>query len=313
MGEKPSKKQMAMKQINSIENFIQRVKKDCEGWKNFPWFRGEPASTTPLLPKLYRQERGKDPNYENQLLQHFRMKSQSPEFGYTPPRDHTDQWLFLARHSSLPTRLLDWTEGSLVALYFAIVEQEALNEERGKKGNSVVWMLDPIELNRLVVWWKRNKTNYVGGASAALSSINNKTYTHIKNDYDSYRKLKFIDYNVFPLTWLGPEGGIGSENISGAWQKDTVGTDLPAAVHPTNIHARMSVQKSCFTVHGKEKESLNELLDKFGFKYLKKYVVEGTKSNTKKMLEDLRMLGISHATLFPDLDGLAKDLEKRFQ
>jgi len=309
MAEKPSTKQMAVKQITSIEYFIQRVKEDCEEWKNFPWFRGEPASTTPLLPKLYRQKRGKDPNYENQLLQHFRMKSQSPEFGYTPPRDHTDQWLFLARHSGLPTRLLDWTEGSLVALYFAIVEQEALNEETGKKANPVVWMIDPIELNRLVVWWKRHKKCYVEDLSIALSNITDEIYTRIVNDYESYRKREFHESNVFPLTFLTI--GIGIENIRGAWEKNTVGTDFPVAVHPTNIHPRMSVQKSCFTVHGKEKKPLNELLDKFGFKYLKRYVID--RRNMKLMLEDLRMLGISYSTLFPDLDGLAKDLEKRFQ
>ena len=298
---------MAIKQIISIENFIKRIKKDSEEWKNFPWFRGEPASKTPLLPKLYRQKRGKDPNYENQLLQHFRMKSQSPEFGHTPPRDHIDQWLFLARHSGLPTRLLDWTEGSLVALYFAIAKQETL----GTNINPVVWMLDPIELNRLVVWWKGKKKSYINDLSGTINNINNTTCTQIANNYDDYRKHKFRENNVFPLTWLGPKGGIGSENISGAWLKDSVGTDLPVAVHATNIHPRMSVQKSCFTVHGKAKKPLNELLDKFGFEYLKRYVID--RRNVKQMLEDLRMIGISYATLFPDLDGLAKDLETRFQ
>jgi hypothetical protein len=55
-----------------------------------------------------------------------------------PIREHTDQWLFLARHAGLPTRLLDWSEGALIALHFAL-----------KETNPVVWMLNPLDLNDL--------------------------------------------------------------------------------------------------------------------------------------------------------------------
>ena len=55
-----------------------------------------------------------------------------------PMREHTDQWLFLARHAGLPTRLLDWSEGALIALHFAL-----------KDPNPVVWMLNPLDLNDL--------------------------------------------------------------------------------------------------------------------------------------------------------------------
>jgi len=88
---------------------------------------------------------------------------------------------------------------------------------------------------------------------------------------------------------------------------DARGVELPVAIVPTSIHPRMSTQRSCFTVHGKKKGCLNNLIPP---EYLERYVIDPSKA--KQMQSELIILGISQSTLFPDLEGLAKELSIAF-
>ena len=216
-----------------------------------------------LIPRLYRSKPDGSSHQENQLLQFFRMKAPTFASGQIPVREATDQWLFLGQHVGLPTRLLDWTESALVALHFALLEQQP-----------VVWMLNPVELNQLSITDGQELTG-----------------------------------SEFPLPWFHPENAIniGSINIRGAWELDVPGIERPVAIQPTNIHPRMSVQRSCFTIHGRNKSSLEQIVPEM---ILKRYVI-GEEAKVP-MQRDLRLLGIDHSTVFPDLDGLARELRGRF-
>src|SRR5262249_35382058 len=84
--------------IRGIEEFIAAVREDSSTWKPEEprWFRGEPVSTTALVPTLYRQGHTQ---HENALLQMFRARA-SGYHDVVPIREHTDQWLFLATRRS---------------------------------------------------------------------------------------------------------------------------------------------------------------------------------------------------------------------
>jgi hypothetical protein len=287
---KPIEVGYAPRPCDTIDQFIRYIREDSSAWliPGAPWFRGEPESLTPLLPRLYRgHPAGGDP-LENWLLQHFRKQAGQFAHSPIPDREATDELLFLAQHVGLPTRLLDWTEGALVALYFALREV-----------SPIVWMLNPFALNTLA------------------------------SGCDMPEPSRF-DYNIHGLTWFTAQGAINiaSENIRGAWENDQPGVPLPIAVLPTYKHVRMAVQRSSFTVHGKQKDPLTVLLahpaaflkDKPNLTaytqrhvLLMRYVFPTAKETRQAMLHELRALGISRATLFPDLDGLAADLQWMFR
>ncbi|GAH33443.1 unnamed protein product [marine sediment metagenome] len=128
--------------ISTAVGFITRIRQVYQSWgePHYIWFRGEPSCDTPLLPSVYRPKPDGSFHNENALLQMFRMRAPSYYGELIPNRGDTDQWLFLAQHVGLPTRLLDWTENALLALYFALKEKLP-----------IVWMIAPIRLNDLSV------------------------------------------------------------------------------------------------------------------------------------------------------------------
>jgi hypothetical protein len=93
-------------------------------------FRGRARAAEDLTTSLVRLT--DDPEaIERPLLRHFRKYAARDAV----PVDSTWNWLALAQHHGLPTRLLDWTYSPYVALHFATARPE---------GDGVVWMLDYV-------------------------------------------------------------------------------------------------------------------------------------------------------------------------
>jgi hypothetical protein len=155
-------------QVAALSDFIEKVFRLRDAWQAADveqakkwgddepdpvstWFRGQGNARWSLQPKLYRS--GKKFN-ENEIRTEFKLRAfQLMSEAHVPHDDR--EWYFLMQHYGAPTRLLDWTDGALIALYFAVQSQ-------GRHKNAAVWMIDPSWLNHELMN-ANDPNNYVEG------------------------------------------------------------------------------------------------------------------------------------------------------
>jgi FRG domain len=85
-------------------------------------FRGQRCPDWLLNPKIgrYGRLKTKDGTTEERTILRLFKERALPHLSFVPDNDW--EWLAIAQHHGLPTRLLDWTRNPLVAAYFAVEE-----------------------------------------------------------------------------------------------------------------------------------------------------------------------------------------------
>jgi len=167
------------------------------------WFRGVKDSSLNLLPGAYWRN-----NYNelDTLLQFSQEGRAFAEVG------EIDDWktYYLAQHNGVPTRLLDWTENFVTALFFAT---------DGWNGGTTpcVWIVQPECINQLSIGW-----------SGLISPERN------------------YELNA----WMPSLIAAGNQKLAskdGKWVYDNAN---PIALYPRKNNPRLIAQQGTFTVHG---------------------------------------------------------------
>jgi hypothetical protein len=245
------------------------------------WFRGEGRDykETRLHPSLYRRLPGfalKSPidliEIEDDLFQRFLHISADMRDGDT---DSDWESYSLMQHSLAPTRLLDWSDGALVALHFALRLDHDQPEDR------FVYVLDPYWL-----------IDYIKAETEDHASA--------KRDWIEYcRKYpsKDLDEEDWDECYLPDEGGHDELPVPNS----------PLLLDFDRFSRRLSAQRSQFVLMGTDPDFFDRLLKETDARI---QVIKVVKESIPEMRVALRDAGVTESVIYPDLDGLGRELKQ---
>lgn len=259
------------------------------------WFRGQEDADWLLVPSVFRRSESNELIYaltESWLIDRFKLHQAK----YRTELKITFDWLSLMQHYRYPTRILDWSENILVALYFAVLDK---SETRDKPG--ALFVLNTFKLNYLT-----DKFTHLKPADLPCwlraQMAEDVSFAEIRHQITNERPA---DLHLFDKMIEDSKENTGKE------AKLRKYLSRPIAVFPYHLHERMVRQQSTFVLHGGTYveagdfdppillEDLNNSTDNYR-KFLKKFIIQPDKKDSIR--HQLHMIGIHVGSMFPELE-----------
>jgi hypothetical protein len=235
-------------------------------------FWGDHRGTTALQPKLYRNAVDSKKILDHE--QEMRVEFRRRGTQLTNERQPVDkwEWYFLMQHYGAPTRLLDWSDAALVGLHFAVWPRCGKHDATA---DAAVYMLDP--------WW-----------------LNERAFKAAMPVAENYQ-------SVGPAL---PDWDEAKPYLPDEFDNEQLGLACPLAIDPSHFSRRIAAQRSRFTIFGRDKDGLKAVANSLGETRLVQFEV--SRDAIPAIKKDLRLAGISEETIFPDLEGLGRELSYWF-
>lgn len=256
----------------TVAQFVALLGEDSKDPVSVRWYRGIGSITYKLIPSLYRQESAvrADADWrldlEEWLLERFAERSGPFRDGQQQPEKKIEL-LFEMQHYGIPTRLLDWSENALVALWFAV--------EKNRNVDAAVWVLNAPKWNDLV--------------------------------FPQQSDIKNI---------LSPHSQEVENRQPWAITSRSLMVEAPTCIYGVHNTKRIVGQRGVFSLSGRSTEPFEDQCKKLATwgsipeaELLRRIVIPADKRAAVK--EELTALGFSYSMMFPDMSGLARELNER--
>jgi FRG domain len=301
MTEKPQKERphnttsIIRKKAESLSEYIAIIEAVSAAATKVLWFRGQSSASHRLSPSVLRETKrhtdifgrlitpgqivtasggqvtGMNPE---RMLDNFKRRSR-PFIDQTPENDF--EWMFIAQHHGLPTRLLDWSTNALAAFFFAVSGAKSIEGDGAtacsayvddgdefRDDGSAVFVMDPGEYNE-----------------------------------KAYGLSDPVDVAAHAEQW-----GMYLDPMAAKLPASKYSNFAPLCVYAPHMSTRIRAQSGVFTLHGRNIWPI-DYYDDFRPLITKIFVPYTATLNVTRSLSSV---GVNASFIYPGLDTIALDV-----